>query len=478
MADPAAGKFECPGGHLEQGESPRAAAIREWQEETGLPFVDGEWTGTWTSPDGIYQGFVYTIASEADLDIFDRQLGSDPDGDVTGTETIAWWDPSDLPGNPAVRSELLASIDDVMAALGVTPDPACCGAECCSGGCCDGSGGCTCGTNSAFFSPAAVAEDLVAAVEKRRDELAGIDRLMRTPPGPAKRQRVRHRTGSDDHLEHGITKAGGGSAPKARDWPGWRYDLRAAERWAPQVTAAVRAVLPASQLRQLTRDYLAGQSPDNAGTTGKRDLNDQATAWLRDRAPDLSAAIAALVAGILADAYLIGAVSAAAVTGGTEADAGDWQPGDTATAETVIADLGLGDDYQDTTGTQSGDRADEIAGGIYAALGRTLADGLQDGSEPEDLSGDLESTAGDTALTGGLLTTVITAISSLAASAWYALAGVQLLQWLTAADGRVCAVCQDNADAGAVPVNGSYPSGDAAPPTHPRCRCALIPADQ
>ena len=122
MPDPAAGKFEMPGGHVEGEEGPRAAAIREWQEETGLPFPDGEWTGTWTSANGIYQGFALTIPREADLDILTRRIGTDPDGDVTDAETIAWWDPADLPGNPAVRPELLADMDAVMAALGCGPD--------------------------------------------------------------------------------------------------------------------------------------------------------------------------------------------------------------------------------------------------------------------------------------------------------------------------------------------------------------------
>lgn len=65
--DPAGGTWEFAGGHCEQNETPRQAAIREWQEETGMMFPDGEFTGTWTSADGIYQGFVYSIACEADL---------------------------------------------------------------------------------------------------------------------------------------------------------------------------------------------------------------------------------------------------------------------------------------------------------------------------------------------------------------------------------------------------------------------------
>ena len=99
-------------------------------------------TGSWTS--GIYQGIVWTTDSEAAVPVRGGSVipnPDDPDGDQV--EAIAWWNPADLPGNAAVRPELLADIDAVMAALGCTPD--CCGAECCTGGCCNGDAGCQCG---------------------------------------------------------------------------------------------------------------------------------------------------------------------------------------------------------------------------------------------------------------------------------------------------------------------------------------------
>jgi hypothetical protein len=70
--DPAGGKVEFAGGHVENGESPRQAAMREWQEECGLMFPAGEWADSWTSADGIYQGFVYVVEHEADITLNDR----------------------------------------------------------------------------------------------------------------------------------------------------------------------------------------------------------------------------------------------------------------------------------------------------------------------------------------------------------------------------------------------------------------------
>jgi 8-oxo-dGTP pyrophosphatase MutT (NUDIX family) len=122
--DPAGGTWEFPGGHIEDGESELQAAWREWAEETGCVPPPGEVTGEWAAGDGIYKGFVWTVESEDSVPVRGDSVvpnPDDPDGDQV--EAIAWWDPGTLAGNPSVRAELAASLDDVMAAL-ATPGPA------------------------------------------------------------------------------------------------------------------------------------------------------------------------------------------------------------------------------------------------------------------------------------------------------------------------------------------------------------------
>ena len=119
--DPASGAWEFPGGHVEDGETPLAAAWREWQEETGttLPADTGTVGATWTS--GIYHGHVLLVPSEDTLPInldAGRVLNpDDPDGDCA--ETVAWWDPQHLAGNPAVRQELAGALEQVLPLLSV-----------------------------------------------------------------------------------------------------------------------------------------------------------------------------------------------------------------------------------------------------------------------------------------------------------------------------------------------------------------------
>jgi 8-oxo-dGTP pyrophosphatase MutT (NUDIX family) len=107
--DPNSGVWEFPGGRLEPGETPLAAAVREWQEEVGVTLPDGVTPrASWLS--GAYQGFVVDVADEDAVAIntpaADRDI-DDPDGDFA--ETAAWWNPEDLKGLGALRPELAAS---------------------------------------------------------------------------------------------------------------------------------------------------------------------------------------------------------------------------------------------------------------------------------------------------------------------------------------------------------------------------------
>lgn len=38
-----------------------------------------------------------------------------------------------------------------------------------------------------------------------------------------------------------------------------------------------------------------------------------------------------------------------------------------------------------------------------------------------------------------------------------------------------CPICEDNGNAGVIPIDKPFPSGDMRPPAHPNCRCALAP---
>lgn len=105
--DPAAGLWEFPGGHVETGEGPLEAAMREWSEEVGQQLPPGSMTGTWSAPNGRWRGFVWQVASESTVPIHEEHSvlnPDDPDGDAV--ETAAWFDPSHIVGNPAMRPEM------------------------------------------------------------------------------------------------------------------------------------------------------------------------------------------------------------------------------------------------------------------------------------------------------------------------------------------------------------------------------------
>jgi 8-oxo-dGTP pyrophosphatase MutT (NUDIX family) len=109
--DPAAGTWEFPGGHHEDGDRTSLhAGIREFEEEVGQEFpLHGAVKHTWTSPDGIYQGHVVVIPSEKDLSMKDGRVVPNPD-DPKGDchEQAAWWAIDHARKNPALRAEVKA----------------------------------------------------------------------------------------------------------------------------------------------------------------------------------------------------------------------------------------------------------------------------------------------------------------------------------------------------------------------------------
>ena len=106
--DPAAGTWEFPGGHLNDGEYPFLGARREWQEEVGHRLPRGKHKGHWRS--GNYQGFIHEIPSEAsvklNLDPKNRKVLNPDDPDQDEIENAAWWEPEHMKRSRAVRQEL------------------------------------------------------------------------------------------------------------------------------------------------------------------------------------------------------------------------------------------------------------------------------------------------------------------------------------------------------------------------------------
>lgn len=181
-----------------------------------------------------------------------------------------------------------------------------------------------------------------------------------------------------------------------------------------------------------------------------------------------------MVAGLYTDGFLIGSVSARSMVTAGAADWGSWVPGDTAAAQLLLGTLGAGDGLRDLL-ADAGVTIRSVADTKLDALGKALAEGAGRGDSTDTLARDIAGVLSDPARAEMIATTELCRAVSAAGMATYLANGIEQVEWASAADGRVCAVCQTNSDAGSRRPGAPFPSGDAAPPAHPLDRCALVP---
>lgn len=92
--------WEFPGGHLNPGEEPFAAAAREFEEEVGFPLPPGEVVNGWRNEDGTYQGFVYEVTEFPGIEDWS------PTKEV---QNVGWFTTEEMEGlGPALRPEVAA----------------------------------------------------------------------------------------------------------------------------------------------------------------------------------------------------------------------------------------------------------------------------------------------------------------------------------------------------------------------------------
>lgn len=447
-ADPASGMWEFPGGHIEDGETPTAAAYREWQEEVGCLLPDGVVAAEWVSPQGIYGGFVYVVEAETSVDC--RTGGAtvlnpdDPDGD--NVETVAWWSPDQLADNPSVRSELTQDLPYVLAALAQATAPA---------------------------DPAdadllkGFADDFVYAVLEAL--AAGTGSVL--PSGEV--------LGSGENpgldgfaaaMPPLVQKGWRDSAP---DTPIHEFDLTITDYYTPLVQDALVKWVAALPLTAVATRFAGTVAKDTSADLSQqvRDAITAATSAGLTTPPELTK----LLVKLQADGNAAGQHAAATqlAAAGIDASGVDpavvsvdwdtWAPGNPSAAATA-ADGGTR-----ALLDQAGITVKGVSDTALDTIGNQMAAGLGAGDSIDTITKTIRDMIGDPSRAEKIAHTETTRAVISSSFDVYQASGVT--QWdLLLSDGA-CAECQAVADAN---PHASFDLDDA-PPIHPYCRCASSP---
>ena len=483
--DPAAGTFEFPGGHMEGGETAMQAAVREWQEEVGVPLPDGYFDGSWTSPNGIYRGFVYVIASE-DLvhlnpDPENRGVLNPDDPDQDLIEVVCWLDPAELPSMPNLRDECHTSDWVVIAQAGKL-------AKCDAGP----TAGITAetglqGVNLTGFNDddedeADAEEALQKALSQWRTNALLALRFGRTPKYftdaciPVElghriyKSLAKMKTKEQVQTFFKAVKAD----PKGSRWQGSGLRRRIPEAYAPKIAQALREGtkgIDAAVASMVTRASKA--SPATPTPSGPSAAGDARAAVEANVSIDATRANA-VFAQMYADAYA-GGTKAARDALGVDARAPSWLSDDMLTSvsrdwetwtpgwgDAALKDAGGG---LKTLLDARGITIQGISDSAMDRIGTALADGIAAGDPPATIASAMSDVIADPDRAFMVADTETARAMTSASIDTYQENGVEQVDLLTF---EPCDECEEIED------GNPYPIDDAPDvPIHPSCRCAL-----
>jgi hypothetical protein len=250
-----------------------------------------------------------------------------------------------------------------------------------------------------------------------------------------------------------------------------RRDALVAEH-VKAVTAIWRKLAKRLDARALAEKYrreqlLPAAETDQDTARRKQEARDAALAWLLTILSDPEyAGLEQAIAAALTAAQAEGSTAALAVAADQAAAYGfDWARAYDAMLA-GLAHLEKQPGIADAT-------VQQVLGGASADVGRILADMATSGETNAQVAAEVEA-----AIAGEDVAAVTAAVDN---SMWsgfaqatlglYQAEGLDLSDWLTAGDGRVCVVCEENQE------NGPYaPSDFPEMPAHPNCRCVPSPA--
>ncbi|MFE9304585.1 NUDIX domain-containing protein [Streptomyces sp. NPDC006856] len=104
--DPHKGQWALPGGHVDPGETSRAAAARELAEEAGVYATPGELTqvGTWDAPGRDPRGRYVTVAYQLTV------ISGTPAEAGDDAVNVCWWPLADLPPLAFDHADIIAAV--------------------------------------------------------------------------------------------------------------------------------------------------------------------------------------------------------------------------------------------------------------------------------------------------------------------------------------------------------------------------------